>query len=310
MLGHRQAHGGQYRGVPGAEVLGGELPAGDLAQVGVDVGRGHVVPAAAGPIGEQAVSVALAPLEASHDRLDVGVHHGLLSLLGTLGEVVEHQLAAAAGHVLAADGGDAEGAVFRRVLLAAGPEEAEVDQAGRRGQDPFPPQATAGQVLVDRVPQAREDSAELQHPVMLVPVAPLPPQVVVPVLAPSRGVGAHRLNVPSRLGTDPDVLPGGRNHQGLDAGQCLRVADRLLTEAEVAEPAPAAPAPDPGPARVAAPQPDAPVSGGHAAAPSSGPPRHLQPARRRTAFVFRRAGRRNVPIERSSPCCSSSRSCC
>src|SRR5262249_59398493 len=98
------------------------------------------------------------------------------SVPGALGQVLEDQLAAAAGDVIAADGGDAEGAVFRCVLRTARAKEAEVDQADRRGEDPLPAQPTTGQVLADRFPQARQQPAELQHPVVLVSVPPLPPQ--------------------------------------------------------------------------------------------------------------------------------------
>jgi hypothetical protein len=50
---------------------------------------------------------------------------------------------------------------------------------------------------------------------------------------------------------DPPGPPGGRDHQGLDPGQRLRVGDRGAVRAEVAEAPPAAPAPDSRAVRVA-----------------------------------------------------------
>ncbi len=51
--------------------------------------------------------------------------------------------------------------------------------------------------------------------------------------------------------------------------------------------------------------------GAHEATALIWAPRHpTGPAGCQTAFVFRRTGRRIVPIERSLLCCSSSRSCC
>jgi hypothetical protein len=53
-LRYRQAHRSQNGGVPGTEVLHGEVgAAGHLAQVVVEVGRGDVVPAAAVAVGQE-----------------------------------------------------------------------------------------------------------------------------------------------------------------------------------------------------------------------------------------------------------------
>src|SRR5690348_1483673 len=48
-----------------------------------------------------------------------------------------------------------------------------------------------------------------------------------------------------RVGADPDVLPGRRDHQRPDAGQYLRVLDHRRVGPQVTETPAAAPAPDP-----------------------------------------------------------------
>src|SRR5579859_3096398 len=87
----------------------------------------------------------------------------------------------------------------------------------------------------------------------------LPPQVVVPVLAAARRVGADRLDVATRIGTDPDVFPRRRDHQRLDPGQGALILDRGGVRSEVAETATASSAPEPAAAGVAAGQPAHPV---------------------------------------------------
>src|ERR1700733_13601874 len=108
-------------------------------------------------------------------------------------------------------------------------------------------------MLPEGLAYGRQGGPELPHAVMLVQVTLLAPQIVVPVLAASRRVGAHGLNVALRISADPHVLPGGRDHQGLDAGQQPRVLDDHGIRPEITEAASAAPAPDPGAAGVAAP---------------------------------------------------------
>jgi hypothetical protein len=156
--------------------------------------------------------------------------------------------------VVPPDRGQAEGAVLLGVLFAAGAEETQVDQADRGGQDPFPAQAAGVQMAADGLSDGRQGGPEVLDPVVLVLVPVLAPQIVVPVLTASGRIGADGLDVTSRVGADPDVLPGRRDDQGLDPGQRPRIRDRGAVRAEVAEAPPAAPAPDAGAVGVAAPQ--------------------------------------------------------
>ena len=128
--------------------------------------------------------------------------------------------------------------MLRGVLLPAWAEEAEVDQADRRREHPFPGEPLTAQVVLDHLADAREHGAELQHPVMLLLVPPIAPKVVVAVLTAVGRVRADRLDVPHGIGADPDVLPGREDHQRLDAGERLRVLDRGGPKSEMPEPLP------------------------------------------------------------------------
>ena len=132
--------------------------------------------------------------------------------------------------MLAAQRGQAERAVLvvvaGGVLLAAGPEHAEVEHPHAGGQHPVPGQARLGQPVDHGGPHVGQAAAQVQHPVVLHPVPGRPPVVVVAVLAAPGGVHADRLDVPVRVGADPDVLPGRRDDQRLDPGDLRRVGDR------------------------------------------------------------------------------------
>jgi hypothetical protein len=99
------------------------------------------------------------------------------------------------------------------------------------------------EVALEHSADVRECGAELQHPVVFLLVALLAPQVVVAVLAAARRVGPGRLDVAERVGADPYVLPGWRDHQGPDASDRFRVVYRpaLLPHIPEATSAPSAP---------------------------------------------------------------------
>src|SRR6185437_3580136 len=94
-LRHGQSHRREDCRVPGTEVLGGVVASRDLTEVGVDVRRADIVPARAAPVCEQPVAAATPPFEAPHGGADVVLRNGLLTMLGALGGVLEHELTAA-----------------------------------------------------------------------------------------------------------------------------------------------------------------------------------------------------------------------
>src|SRR6266516_1954593 len=108
------------------------------------------------------------------------------------------------------------------------------------------------QMPADHLAQPGKGGAELQHPVVLFLITPLAPHVVVAVLAPARRVRPGRLDVSRRIWADPHVLPGRRDHQGPDPGDRAPVAHRGPIRPQIPEATPAAPAPDPRDAGIAA----------------------------------------------------------
>jgi hypothetical protein len=165
--------------------------------------------------------------------------------LAGLAGIGEDDLPAGDGHLLAADGRQAEASVLGRVLLPAGPEEPQVDELDGGCHHPLPHQAAFPQMPDDYLAKAGQGGAELQHPVMLFLITLFAPQVVVAVLAAARRVRPGRLDVSRRIGADPYVLPGRRDHQGPDPGDRAPVAHRSPVRPQIPEATSAAPAPDP-----------------------------------------------------------------
>jgi hypothetical protein len=104
-------------------------------------------------------------------------------------------------------------------------------------------------------PHARERAREADHPVELLLVAPLAPELVVDVLPPSGCVGADRLDVTHWIRADPDVLPRRGDDELADAFEHLGVLDALAALVEVLEAAAAPAACDPRRRRLDPPQP-------------------------------------------------------
>ena len=177
-----------------------------------------VVPAGAVLVGEQLLAGVVPVEQGAHDLAHARVDDRLHPLLAALGGVVEDDQVAGDRHVLAAHGGQPEGAVLLGVRLATDPEEAEVEQPERGGQHallgeaalprgarrPGPRAAAAG----GRTVSTRSCFSASRWS------APL---VVVAVLPATGGVGAERLDVPAGVRADPHVRPGGRDHEVGDA---------------------------------------------------------------------------------------------
>jgi hypothetical protein len=101
-------------------------------------------------------------------------------------------------------------------------------------------QSVSPQVPRDPRSQSRQREAEPDHPVVLVAVADFGPARVVAVLLAAAGVAAGRLNVPVGVRANPDVGPGGRDHNAADPGERVAAADGLAARHEVAKSLPAA----------------------------------------------------------------------
>ena len=127
--------------------------------------------------------------------------------------------------MLAADRRQPVALVRLGVLLAADPEEAEVEQAHRAGQRALARHPLSADVAADGAPQARQPAGELAHRLVLARRPALLPAVVVAVLLAPGFVEPGGLDVADRIGADPDLLPGGRDRQLADPLQRLLVVD-------------------------------------------------------------------------------------
>ena len=88
---------------------------------------------------------------------------------------------------------------------------------------PSPSSARHRSVCARRGPRA---AGEIEHALELLAVTPAAPGVVVEVLPPAGRVGAGCLEVPERVGADPDVAPRGRDRQRADPFELGPIADQ------------------------------------------------------------------------------------
>jgi len=150
--------------VPGPEVHGADVVAGHVVQVVVDVNAAHVVPGAVRPEREQLLARILAPQQRADHRLDVAVGHGLDAFLAALDQVGEAEAGSGQPDVLATQRGQPVGAVLLGVLLAADPEEAEVQHPYGARQHALAGEPTTPEVIGDRLPRGGQPMRHLQDP--------------------------------------------------------------------------------------------------------------------------------------------------
>ena len=186
--------------------------------VRIDVVAGHLPPAAAVPVDQQFVQVAAAPTQQRADRVQ---QDRVVNALGTsdarLGDVLEDQLPMLSADMLAAQRRQAVGAVRFRRRSARRSGNAPRPAAETRCRAVAPPASPVAVRCSATMFRARGSAAPSSSTrLVLLPVPVGLPVRVVQVLASSRGIGAHRLQVTVGVRGDPDVLPRRRNHQGLD----------------------------------------------------------------------------------------------
>ena len=242
----RRAGGAQqlerlHAAVPGAEVLGRVAlaeHAGGLAQVVVDVARADAAHRAVLVlVGEQLLAGQL--LAAPHHPCHARILHGHLVLHPALAAKAQPQAAAAHAGVLAAQRGEAVGAVLARVALVAHAHEGGVEQPHERRQQLRTlhrgARPRAEQVACDSRADARQRAAEgLQPGVLAVAAFGAPVGVVAVLLAPAC-VAAGGLQMAVRQRADPDVGIGRRNRQAADARQLALVDQQAAVGPLVAE---------------------------------------------------------------------------
>src|SRR5258706_17021 len=205
----------EHRARPGPEVLRRDVPAGDLAKIGVHVVRGDGL-ALAGRVDvfeELVPRQILALLDDAREAL-VGDRHRVID--AALAAEAEAHFRALDLDVTVAQRGQPEGAVLARVLVVAHADQGLVEEHHHGGEDLPPGEIARAQIAFHALADFREDFAELEHAAELGLVARFAVQRVVAVLLAAAGVARRRLDVALGIRGDPDVRPGGRNYQGLD----------------------------------------------------------------------------------------------
>jgi hypothetical protein len=125
------------------------------------------------------------------------------------------------------DRGQPVGLVFLGVLLAADPEEAEVEQADRAREHSLADEPAPLQVALQPPAHAGQLGGELEHHLELLAITMLAPAVVVAILLAPGIVEPRRLDVPVRERAYPNVLPRRREDELVDPLEGLRVRDPL-----------------------------------------------------------------------------------
>jgi hypothetical protein len=147
----------------------------------------------------------------------------------------ELDLAAVDLHVAVAQRGQAVGLVLARILVIPDAHHGRFEQVDDGRQHLLARQAGQAEGAVDFLADLRQRLAELDHALVLHLVAHLAPFGVVAVLLAPARVAPGGLQVAVGLRADPDLGPGRRDGQRLDAFQGGFVVDRLAARVEVAK---------------------------------------------------------------------------
>src|SRR4029079_2208162 len=116
-------------------------------------------------------------------------------------------------------------------------EEAAVEQAHGARQHVLAAHVVALHLLLDVRAQVGQRAGEHDHVLELRLVAASAPARVVEVLLAALVVDPRRLDVAAGIRADPDLLPGRRDDELVDAPEDLRVVDTRAIGVEVDEPA-------------------------------------------------------------------------
>src|SRR5882724_5933479 len=206
----------EHRARPGPEVLRRDVPAGDLAKIGVHVVRGDGL-ALAGRVDvfEELVPRQILALLDDARQAPVGDRHRVID--AALAAEAEEHFRALDLDVTVAQRGESEGAVLARVLVVAHADQRLVEQHHHGGEDLAPRKVPGAQIALHALADLGEDFAELEHAAEFRLVARLAVQGMVAVLLAAARVARSRLDVPFGVRAYPDVGPGRRNREGVDS---------------------------------------------------------------------------------------------
>lgn len=126
-----------------------------------------VVPGVSLPVGQEPVTAAPAPQQRGEAATGGRARDGLDDLLAVLAGVGEQDRTGVAAGVLAQQRGETVAAVLFGVAVAADTEEAEVEQAHGRCQDPLPGQSKIAQMPLDGLTHRGQGIGDIEHVLVL-----------------------------------------------------------------------------------------------------------------------------------------------
>ena len=159
-------------------------------------------------------------------------------LLATLAAKGESDLGADDVDVPVAQRGQPVGPVLLAVLIIPDADSRIFQQADDAREHLLPRQSGSFEVAVRLFADLRQRLGKGEHAVVLDRVADLAPMRVVAILLAAPRVASGRLQVATRVGTDPDIAPGGRDGEPLDPVDRLRVSDGAAVRIQIGEPLP------------------------------------------------------------------------
>src|SRR6266545_481432 len=216
----RERAGAEERPRPGPKVLGGKALSHGILDVLIDVATADLDPCPALVTVLEDLSRRFGELP--HDPRDPRIADlSLLPLAGLAGEVQGHQLSCDR-NVAPAQSRQPVTPVLLGVYPASTPQEAEREDLQRAGEYLLARQASQREVALHPRPHLREHPGKAHQTLVFALLPPRRLGLVVEILPASRRVPADRLHNAARRRVDRDVSPGGRNLQGLDAGQIRR----------------------------------------------------------------------------------------
>src|SRR3569623_496040 len=212
----QQGGGREPRAVPGAEILGREVVAGNRMQIIVDVGRvdrGDV--AVIVHILEQFIARQIAAT--FDDASEAAIRDVDLMTLAALAAKIEMHGGAVDRDVAIAHGGEAVRAVLARIFLIADAYQCEFEQTHDGRQYFILGHARQGKIVSYPRANARQRMAEGDHAGVLGGVALAAPGRVITVLLAAARIAAGGLQMTIRQWTNPRLAPRRRNGERLDA---------------------------------------------------------------------------------------------
>src|SRR5216117_1863074 len=225
----------EHRARPGPEVLRRDVPAGDLAKIGVHVVRRDGLALAGGvDVLEQLLPGQVLALLDDAGEAPVGDRHRVID--SALAAEAEEQFRALDLDMALAQGGEAEGAVLARVLVVAHADQRLVEQHHHGGEDLAPREIPRAQIALHALADLGKGLAELEHAAEFRLVARLAVQGMVAILLAAARVARGRLDVSFGVRAYPDFGPGRGNRERVDP-LALRLARDANAVRRVVNPA-------------------------------------------------------------------------